>query len=128
MGYSSPKQWLSVVCDQGFQMTHQNAKQVADISYQQRNIFAEIAARIPIKPANDVEHGGLTAARGAQDGHELALAEVDADSVQSLDVGVSDVVAFLDVFELKHDSLRSGFDCTKLQFTAIAYHKYMNLS
>jgi hypothetical protein len=88
----------------------------------------KVALGVAIQAAYDVEQSGLTTARGAQDGHELTLAKVNTDSVQRLDVGISDVIALLDVFELKHDSLRSGFDCTKLQFTAIAYHKYMNLS
>ena len=61
----------------------------------------QVAVRVTVQAAHDIEQGGLTASRGTQDGYEFILAKVNADSVQSSYGVVGYVIDFLDAFQLK---------------------------
>jgi hypothetical protein len=67
----------------------------------------QIAVRIAVQTAYDVEKSSLTASRRTQDGYEFVLSKVYTDPVQSHHGLVSHIIRLLDVFQLKHVFLRS---------------------
>ena len=63
----------------------------------------QIAAGILIQATNDVQHGGLAAAGGAQNGYKFILAELQVDAAQGMDRGIAGRIIFYDMFQFQHD-------------------------
>ena len=57
----------------------------------------QVAVGVLVQAADDVQQGGLAAARRAQDGHELRAPELDADPFQGVDDGGAHGIIFFDV-------------------------------
>ena len=57
----------------------------------------EVAVGVLVQAADDVQQGGLAAARRAQDGHKFRAPELDADPFQGMDDGSPHGVIFFDV-------------------------------
>ena len=57
----------------------------------------KVAAVVAVKPADHVEERGLAAAGGAEHGHELALAEIDAHAAQRGHGGVARGIGLDDI-------------------------------
>ena len=70
----------------------------------------EVAVGVLIQPADDVEQGGLAAARRTEDGDKFALAEVEVDTSHSVHDGVRHAVVLDDVDEFKHTLTFSADD------------------
>ncbi len=72
----------------------------------------EVARVVVVKAADDVEHGGLARARGAQDGDEFVVAEGYRDIVEcGLREGAGGV-GLADLLKLKHwDAFRVRLSC-----------------
>ena len=62
----------------------------------------EVAVRVLVKTADDVEQGGLAAAGGTENGNEFAFAEIQADALDRMDDGIRHAVIFDNVDEFKH--------------------------
>ena len=77
------------------------------------SVDEQVTVGVAIQTADDVEQGGLTASRRAEDGYELALTEVDADSVQCTGGRITYDVCFFDVLQLEHIFLFLGGDSRK---------------
>ena len=54
--------------------------------------------------ADDIERGGLTAARGTKDRHKLAVAEIQRNAAQRVDHVIANRIGFDNILELKHDT------------------------
>ena len=57
----------------------------------------QITAGVAVKTANDIQHRGLSAAGGAEDRHEFALTEVDADALQGVNLAITRGIGLHDV-------------------------------
>ena len=57
-------------------------------------VDVQVAVCVAVKSADYVQQCGLTAARLSQNGHELVLAEIDADTFERLDSGVTHHIVF----------------------------------
>lgn len=60
-------------------------------------VYDEVAGRIFIQSADDIEQRGFSAAARAEDGHELVRAEIDADAFERRNVLPRNLVIFSDV-------------------------------
>ena len=60
----------------------------------------QITLGVLIQAADDVEHGGLAAAGGAEDGHKLALAELQVDALEGMHGAVAGGIILLDLLQL----------------------------
>ena len=78
----------------------------------------EIAVRVVVEPADDVEKGGLAAARGTQDGDELAPAEIDADPFQRMHDGVARDIVLFYIDKFKHRTAPRRFLSGRDHYTA----------
>ena len=78
----------------------------------------EIAVGVVVKPAYDVEESGLAAARGTQDGDELAPAEIDADPFQRMHDGVARDIVFFYIDKFKHRTAPRRFLSGRDHYTA----------
>ena len=66
------------------------------------SVDEKIAFGVAVEAADDVEHRGFSAARGAENGNKLALAEIDADVIHGADGGISRHIVFDDIFQYQH--------------------------
>ena len=69
----------------------------------------QIARRIAVETADDVEERGLAAARLSQHGHEFGVAEFEVDALERADDAVAHGIVFGDVTKFEHKYL--PFSC-----------------
>ena len=62
----------------------------------------KVAARVLIQPADNVQKRRLAAARMAEDGDKLALAEVEAHAPQRMDGSIARLIILDDLLQLQH--------------------------
>ena len=60
----------------------------------------QVTLSVLIQAADDVQHGGLAAAGGAEDGHKLIAAEGQINTLERMDDAIARRVIFLNAFEL----------------------------
>ena len=63
-------------------------------------VYDKVAARVFVKPADNIQHGGFAAAARTKNGNEFAFAEGKVYSFESVHFGVARNVVFNDVFKL----------------------------
>ena len=69
----------------------------------------EIAARIVIQPADDIQKGGLAATRMSENGHEFVFAERKTDAFERVHDGIGNFVVLDDVFQFQHCFCHNNF-------------------
>ncbi len=69
-------------------------------------LYYEVAGSVLVKSAYNIQQGGFTAARSAQNGHEFVFAEFEADTLQCVNGFVSYEVIFFNVDKFQHIFLR----------------------
>ena len=60
----------------------------------------QVTFGVLIQATDDIQHGGLAAAGGAEDGHKLILAEGQVDPLEGMDNAITGRVILFDAFEL----------------------------
>ena len=68
----------------------------------------KVAAVVAVEAADDIQKSGLARAGRAQNGDELVVAEVEADTVEGVLDQLPGLILFADLFELKHRFCLSG--------------------
>lgn len=62
----------------------------------------QIAARVVVKPSDNIKQCGFSAARMAENGHKLAFAKLNAHAFKGNHLIVARGVFFNNVFKFKH--------------------------